>query len=154
MNPCPCGYLGHPDKACKDTQIAVDRYKSKISGPLWDRMDMHIEVPALRYYDISQSGTGEPSADVRERVKKARRRQHQRFGVQKTNGQMSVKEIKEYCPLTQDCHEVLRQAVDVMGMSARACSRLLRVSLTIADLAESPVILREHLMEAVAYRRM
>jgi magnesium chelatase family protein len=153
MNPCPCGYLGHPDKACKDTQTQIDRYKSKISGPLWDRIDMHIEVPALRYHDISQSIKGESSLDIRERVKNARKKQHKRFGVQKANAQMSAKEVKDYCLLTADCHEVLRQAVDVMGMSARACDRLLRVSRTIADLAEESTILREHLMEAIAYRQ-
>lgn len=153
MNPCPCGYLGHPDKACKDSQVQIDRYRSKISGPLWDRIDMHIEVPALRYRDLSQVEKAEPSSAIRDRVKRARKRQHERFGSVKANSQMSVKEIKEHCGLTPDCHDVLRQAMDVIGMSARACDRLLRVSLTIADLAESPVILREHLMEAIAYRQ-
>jgi len=153
MNPCPCGYLGHPDKPCKDTQIQIDRYRSKISGPLWDRIDMHIEVPALRYRDLSQAGGGESSVVIRDRVKKARQRQHLRFGAAKANSQMSAKELKEHCALTADCHEVLRQAVDVMGMSARACDRLIRVSRTIADLAESPTILREHMMEAIAYRQ-
>lgn len=153
MNPCPCGYLGHPDKPCKDTQTQIDRYRSKISGPLWDRIDMHIEVPALRYSDLSQAAKAEPSSVIRERVKEARKRQNKRFGTRKANSQMSVKELKEHCGLTSDCHDVLRQAVDVIGMSARACDRLLRVSLTIADLAESPIILREHLMEAIAYRQ-
>lgn len=153
MNPCPCGYLGHPDKPCKDTQTQIDRYKSKISGPLWDRIDMHIEVPALRYSDLSQPAKAESSAVIRERVKEARRRQHKRFGKQQANSQMSVKEIKEHCGLTSDSHEILRQAVDVIGLSARACDRLVRVSLTIADLAGSPTILTEHLMEAIAYRQ-
>jgi magnesium chelatase family protein len=153
MNPCPCGYLGHPDKPCKDTQFQIDRYRSKISGPLWDRIDMHIEVPALRYSDLSQPSKAEPSTVIRDRVKKARKRQHIRFGVTKANSQMSARDIKTYCGLTPDCHEVLRQAVDVMGMSARACDRILRVSLTISDLAESPTILKEHLMEAIAYRQ-
>jgi magnesium chelatase family protein len=153
MNPCPCGYLGHPDKACKDSQTQIDRYRGKISGPLWDRIDMHIEVPALRYNDLSVAEKAESSSVIRERVKRARKRQHERFGRIKTNSQMSAKDLKEYCRLTPDCHEILRQAMDVMGMSARACDRLLRVSLTIADLAESPTILREHLMEAIAYRQ-
>lgn len=153
MNPCPCGFLGHPDKPCKDSQIQIDRYRSKISGPLWDRMDMHIEVPALRYLDLTQPSHAESSATIRDRVKRARMRQHQRFKSPKANSQMSVKELKEFCSLTSDCHEILRQAVDVMGMSARACDRLLRVSLTIADLAESATILSEHLMEATAYRQ-
>jgi magnesium chelatase family protein len=153
MNPCPCGYLGHPDKPCKDTQTQIDRYRNKISGPLWDRIDMHIEVPALRYSDLSQVSDAEPSAVIRERVKTARSRQSKRFGMRKANSQMSVKELKEHCSLTPDSHEILRQAVDVIGMSARACDRLLRVSLTIADLAGSPRILKEHLMEAIAYRQ-
>lgn len=153
MNPCPCGYLGHPDKPCKDTQAQIDRYRNKISGPLWDRMDMHIEVPALRYHDLSLLEKTENSAAIRNRVKQARKRQYARFGVHKSNSQMSVKEIKEYCTLTTDCHDILRQAIDVIGMSARACDRLLRVSLTIADLAESPVILKDHIMEAIAYRQ-
>lgn len=153
MNPCPCGYLGHPDKACKDSQGQIDRYRSKISGPLWDRIDMHIEVPALRYSDLCQFSQAETSALIRERVKMARKRQQERFGTLKTNSRMSAKEMKVHCQLTEDCHEILRQAVDVIGISARACDRLLRVSLTIADLAESPSILREHLMEAIAYRQ-
>jgi magnesium chelatase family protein len=153
MNPCPCGYLGHPDKPCKDTEIQIDRYKSKISGPLWDRIDMHIEVPALRYSDLSRASKAEPSVAIRERVKEARKRQYKRFGMQKTNSQMSAREIKEYCSLTADCHEVLGQAVDMMGLSARACDRILRVSLTIADLAGSSTLLKEHLMEAIAYRK-
>ncbi len=152
MNPCPCGYLGHPDKPCKDTQLQIDRYRGKISGPLWDRIDMHIDVPALRYRDLTQTETSETSATVRERVKAARRRQHQRFGKCKTNSQMSSRDLREHCKLTHDCQEVLRQAIDVLGMSARACDRLLRVSLTIADLAGHPSLLKEHLMEAVSFR--
>lgn len=154
MNPCPCGYLGHPDKRCKDSQGQIDRYRSKISGPLWDRIDMHIEVPALRYHDIAQGPPGESSADIRERVKKARQRQHQRFRGPKINSQMSSREIRQFCPLSQECHEILRQAVDEMGISARACDRLIRVSLTIADLAECPNVNEEHLMEALAFRQV
>lgn len=153
MNPCPCGYLGHPDKPCKDTQMQIDRYTSKISGPLWDRIDMRIEVPALRYFDLIQAAKAESSVIIRQRVKEARRRQSQRFGKQKTNSQMSSKEIKEYCHLMSDSHEILRQAVEMNSLSVRSCDRLLRVSLTIADLAECPNILKEHLMEAIAYKQ-
>jgi len=152
MNPCPCGFLGHPDKSCKDTQVQINRYRSKISGPLWDRIDMHIEVPALRYHDISSTAAAESSAVIRKRVKEARQRQHSRFKSAKCNAQISVREVKEHCPLNAECHEVMRQAIDVIGMSARAADRLLRVALTIADLAESPRIEREHLMEALGYR--
>lgn len=154
MNPCPCGFLGHPDKPCKDTQLQIDRYRSKISGPLWDRIDMHIDVPALRYSDIIKSASAETSSTVRARVKEARKRQHQRFGMVKSNSQMSAKDIKEHCKLSADCQEVLRQAMDVLGMSARACDRILRVALTIADLAGAPAIAKDHLMEAVSYRKL
>jgi len=153
MNPCPCGYLGHPDKPCKDTQIQIDRYRNKISGPLWDRIDMHIEVPALRYSDIVQSKTSENSSVIRERVKVARKKQHHRIGPGRANSQMSAREVKEFCQLSADCQEVLRQAIDVLGMSARACDRLLKVALTIADLADQPKIAKEHLMEALSYRK-
>lgn len=153
MNPCPCGYLGHPDKPCKDTQTQIDRYRGKISGPLWDRIDMHIEVPALRYRDLIQGGDAEPSTTIRERVKSARKRQEARLGSNRTNAQMSSKELKTHCPLSLDCQESMRQAVDVMGMSARACDRLLRVARTIADMENSDAILRAHLMEAMGYRQ-
>lgn len=154
MNPCPCGYLGHPDKPCKDTQTQIDRYRGKISGPLWDRIDMHIEVPALKYGDIAQTTPGETSAVIRKRVKAARMRQFKRFGKYKTNSQMSARDLKTHCPLNSECHEVLRQAIDVLGMSARACDRLLRVALTIADLADSPRIEAAHIMEAISYRNL
>ena len=153
MNPCPCGYLGHPDKPCKDTQTQIDRYRSRISGPLWDRIDMHIEVPALSYNDISATTFSENSETIRDRVKEVRLRQKTRFGILKTNSQMSAKEIKIHCALTADCLDLMRQAVDVVGISARACDRLLRVSRTIADLSNEPHILKEHLMEALAYRQ-
>lgn len=153
MNPCPCGYLGHPDKPCKDSMGQIERYRSKISGPLWDRIDMHIEVPALRYGDLIGSSTGESSAVVKARVKEARACQHRRLGGCKTNGQMSTREVKEHCALTADCHDVLRQAIDVTGISARACDRLLRVARTIADLAGEPRVLKDHLMEAITFRR-
>lgn len=154
MNPCPCGYAGHPDKVCKDTEAQVSRYLGKISGPLWDRLDMHIEVPALKYQDMVLGSSGETSAVVRERVKEVRKRQFKRFGMHKTNAQMSARELKEHCQLSKECHEVLRQAVDVLGMSARACNRLMKVGLTIADMSGSPSVTEEHLMEALAYRKV
>lgn len=154
MNPCPCGLLGHPDKPCKDTQAQIDRYRGKISGPLWDRIDMHIEVPALRYRDIAQKTPGETSEIIRERVKAARRRQQQRFGKIWTNGQMSAKEMKQFIPIDAPCQNILQQAIDVMGISARACDRLLRVALTIADLEGSSSIKQEHLMEAINFRNL
>jgi len=154
MNPCPCGMLGHPDKNCKDTQLQIDRYRGKISGPLWDRIDMHIDVPAQRYKDMMQGQTGESSADIRKRVVAAREIQRKRFGKAKTNAQMSSKELKQHAQLNQECHSLLRQAVDVMGMSARACDRLVKVARTIADLSGSENVQEDHLMEAISFRNL
>lgn len=153
MNPCPCGFLGHPDKRCKDSQLQVDRYLSKISGPLLDRIDMLIVVPPLPYRDIIQPGQAESSAVVRERVKAARAKQSKRFNGNKANAQMTASDIKKHCPLTPDCHEVIRQAMDYLNLSARGCDRLIRVSRTIADLADSAEILKEHLLEAITFRK-
>lgn len=154
MNPCPCGLLGHPEKRCKDSPIQISRYRNKISAPLWDRIDMHIEVPALRYRDIMQGTPGEPSAEIRNRVTMARNKQSQRFGRPKTNAQMSSKELRQYAPLSMECQDLLREAIDVMGISARACDRLVRVSRTIADLANEPNIQAHHLMEAISFRNL
>lgn len=154
MNPCPCGFLGHPDKACKDTSTQIERYRSKISGPLWDRIDMHIEVPALRYKDLMQGQAAEPSSSIRARVVAARERQYKRFGKVKTNAQMSSRELKLHAALGSECHELLRQAMDVMGISARACDRLIRVAKTISDLAGEDTIHSDHLMEAISFRNL
>ncbi len=154
MNPCPCGYLGHPDKRCRDTQLQIDRYQNKISGPLWDRIDMHIEVPALRYREMVDSTPGESSAVVRSRVVAARGRQKQRFGIERTNALMSSRELTQYAGLDVTCKELLREVIDGMGISARACDRLIRVSRTIADLDGAATIRREHVMEAISFRNM
>lgn len=153
MNPCPCGYLGHPDKPCKDSKTEIERYQGKISGPLRDRIDMHIEVPAIRYKDMIDAQHGESSKTIRERVKKARERQQKRFLSAKTNASMSAAEIKEFIKLNNASNEILRQAVDVMGFSARGCSRILRVARTIADLSEESEVREEHIMEAISYRQ-
>lgn len=152
MNPCPCGYFGHPDKPCKDSPQQIERYQGKISGPLLDRIDIHLQVPALRYKDIVNGAQGEASAVIRERVERARERQIKRFGKIQTNAQMSSKEIKIFCALNESCQELLREAIDQMGMSARAADRLCRVALTIADLMEAPSISHEHLLEAINFR--
>lgn len=152
MNPCPCGYLGHPDKACRDTEIQIKRYRGKISGPLWDRLDMHIEVPALRYKDMAQGIVGESSMSIRERVLKAREVQYRRYGKAKCNAQMDSSDLKKYCLLDDACQDVLRHATDVMGVSTRACYRLIKVARTIADLSWSDAIQRDHVMEAINFR--
>lgn len=152
MNPCPCGMLGHPKKRCTDSEAQIARYRSKISGPLWDRIDMHIEVPALDHNQMFQGAFGESSAVVRARVMEARERQHRRLGHAKTNSLMSAKELQEHAMITASMHDLLRQAIDMMGISARACDRLLKVARTIADLAGAPTILEEHMMEAMSFR--
>lgn len=152
MNPCPCGLLGHPDKRCKDTQPQIDRYRGKISGPLWDRLDMHIEVPALRYKDMMERTKGEASSVIRSRIIEARARQKHRFNEPRTNSQMTSRELQTYAPLNSECLKILRDAIDVMGISARACDRLIRLSRTIADLQGEESIRGDHLMEAVSFR--
>ena len=152
MNPCPCGYLGHPDKECRDNEAQILRYKSKISGPLLDRLDMHLEVPALRYKDLMKGENAESSFEVRERVKAARQRQHKRFGEQITNAQMSSRQLKAYFPLNSSCQLLMQDAVDRRGMSVRAHDSIHRLAATIADLEDSDTIAEEHLLEALSYR--
>lgn len=152
MNPCPCGYLGHPEKPCKDTEIQIHRYRSKISGPLWDRFDMHLDVPPLKYKELLALESGEPSSAIRERIAKARKVQTTRFGKAKTNSEMTSKDLKQHASLHGECRELLQRALESMGISARACDRLIRVSRTIADLDGSQGIASEHLMEALSFR--
>lgn len=154
MNPCPCGYLGHAEKPCKDTETQIERYRGKISGPLWDRFDMHIEVPALRYQEMIEESVNESSDTIRERVKQARMRQHRRLGQARSNSQLTSKELKQHCAFDNTCQNLIRTAVEVIGLSMRACDRVIRVARTIADLAESPKITQEHLLEAINFRNM
>lgn len=154
MNPCPCGYLGHPDKPCRDSELQVARYRGRISGPLLDRIDMHIDVPALRYNDIIASTVAESSAVVRERVCMARERQYMRLGLGKTNGEMLPREVKKFAVLDNACHGLLRQAIDALGASARSVDRLIKVARTIADLADAESIRAEHMLEAISFRHM
>jgi magnesium chelatase family protein len=155
MNPCPCGYLGHPSKRCQDTQTQIDRYSHKISGPLWDRLDMHIDVPALKQGEMMQLDEGESSEQVRTRVKQARERQKSRFGTHlKTNSLMNSAELKHYCTLQREGQHLMRQTIDNMGISARGFDRLLRVALTVADLEDCDRIETHHLMEALGFRQL
>ncbi|MGZ3633703.1 MAG: YifB family Mg chelatase-like AAA ATPase [Parachlamydiaceae bacterium] len=154
MNPCPCGNLGHPRKTCNDSPLQIERYKRKISGPLLDRIDMHIEVPALDYTTMMTTGEGESSKVVRQRVHAARQRQHKRFGKVQTNGEMSARDIKMHAPLNPACHDLLRQAIDLWGASARSCDRIVKVAQTIADLAEDDHVQEHHLLEAINFRNI
>jgi magnesium chelatase family protein len=157
LNPCPCGYHGDPSHDCVCTPLQIQRYMGRISGPLLDRIDIHIEVPAVKFKELSGKPTGEPSKAVRERVNAARRVQLERFKDEKSifcNAHMETKEIHKYCPIGEDSKELLRQAITQLGLSARAYDRILKVGRTIADLECAPDILPQHISEAIQYRSL
>lgn len=157
MNPCPCGYYGDPTHTCVCTPGQIQRYMNKISGPLLDRIDIQCEITPVPFKDISRTKPGEPSADIRERVLKARAIQTERFQNHKgiyCNAQMAERMIHQYAEPNQDGVEMLRVAMERMSLSARAYSRILKVARTIADLAASPEVLTEHLAEAISYRNL
>jgi magnesium chelatase family protein len=157
LNPCPCGYHGDPSHDCVCTPLQIQRYMGRISGPLLDRIDIHIEVPAVKFKELSGKPTGEPSKAVRERVNAARRVQLERFKDEKSifcNAHMETKEIHKYCPIGGDSKELLRQAITHLGLSARAYDRILKVGRTIADLESAPDILPQHISEAIQYRSL
>jgi magnesium chelatase family protein len=155
MNPCPCGNLGDTRRECTCQPSQVQRYLAKISGPLLDRIDMHMEVPGLKYADISSNEpSGETSAVIRERVQKARNMQRERFKADsiRCNSHMGPKQVKKHCITTDDAKELLKAAILNLGISARAYDRILKVARTIADLSDSDVIRAEHISEAIQYR--
>ena len=157
MNPCPCGYYNHPDKECTCTPMMRQKYMSRISGPLLDRIDIHIEVVPVPFEKLSGKEQLETSAQIRERVTRARNIQQERFadlqGVH-CNAQMSPRLIRKYCALTNECSDMIKIAMEKIGLSARAYDRILKVSRTIADLAGEPDIKPEHLAEAIQYRSL
>lgn len=157
MNPCPCGYYNHPTKECTCKPGQVETYLSRISGPLLDRIDLHIETFPIPYEELATKKPGEKSAVVRERVVKARMIQVERFadvpGIH-CNAQMTSKMIQKYCDLDEQCGLVLKNAMERLGLSARARDRILKVSRTIADLAGAESIHAEHLAEAIQYRSL
>jgi magnesium chelatase family protein len=154
MNPCPCGYLGDPRHACKCTPLQIERYLGRISGPLLDRIDLHIEVPAVPFQELSAQADGTSSAAMREQVQKARAAQRQRFGADghTLNSRMTTRQLRRHCALDEEGKGLLRQAMEELGLSARAHDRILRVSRTIADLEGSPDIKAGHVVEAIGYR--
>jgi magnesium chelatase family protein len=160
MNPCPCGYAGDPRHACACSPQKIRHYRSKISGPLLDRIDIHIEVPALKYDDISTKRAGESSVAVAERVARARRTQLDRFAATSSrhpvysNAQMGPQLIRRFCPVSTQSDEILRAAIDRLGLSARAYHRVLKVARTIADLEDKESIQPSHITEAVQYRTL
>lgn len=156
MNPCPCGFFGHPTRTCICSQNAVRKYLNKISGPMLDRLDLHIEVPPVDYKSLSSAAPCETSAQIRERVNKARRIQVKRYeGTGITcNARLTPDMLKEYCKTTDDANEYLRISFDRLGMSARAYDRILKVARTVADLEGSEIIKKSHIFTAISFRSL
>src|SRR5579863_2718267 len=156
MNPCPCGFFNDPSRECTCTPPMIQRYVSKISGPLLDRIDIHIDMPAVKYRELRDDSGGETSTQIRERVMKARDRQLERYQGEKiySNAQMSSRQIRKYCNISADCERLLENAMTRLGLSARAHDRILKVSRTIADLDAAEDISSAHVSEAIQYRSL
>ncbi len=156
MNPCPCGYLGDAKHACKCSPPQIEKYMGRISGPLLDRIDLHIEVPVVAFQELSASADGTSSATMRKQVNEARRRQRERFGPDshRLNGRMTTRQLRKYCPLDAEGRKLLQTAMEDLGLSARAHDRILRVARTIADLEGSADLQAAHVMEAIGYRSL
>ncbi|MBW2129300.1 MAG: YifB family Mg chelatase-like AAA ATPase [Deltaproteobacteria bacterium] len=156
MNPCPCGFLGDPKRECTCTRLQIQRYRSKISGPLMDRIDIHTDVPAVPFKDLASEDAGETSAEILGRVKKAREIQKERFSRLKVhvNADMESRHIRRYCSLEAGSMDLLENAMDRFALSARAHARILKISRTIADLEGSPEIRSHHVAEAIQYRTL
>jgi magnesium chelatase family protein len=157
MNPCPCGHSGSAAQACSCSEIDIQRYRARVSGPLMDRIDIHVTVPAVRYRDLSPTREGETSQALGEWVRRARARQIARFSrVRGThcNAQMTPRQIRRFCEVDPESSALLQNVIDRVGMSARAYDRILKVARTIADLEESEAILSRHVSEAISYRTL
>jgi len=154
LNPCPCGYSGDRVRGCTCSPHAVRKYLSKLSGPLLDRIDIHVEVPRLPYTALAHTGTAESSSAVRARVEAARIRQRERLGGEGSNAGMAAKRLRDLCVLDDAGRALLASAVGKLHLSARAHDRILRVARTIADLAHSQGIMSQHLAEAIGYRSL
>ena len=155
--PCFCGNFTDPSKECTCTPLQIQKYMAKISGPLLDRIDLHIEVPAVKYKELSSRAEGESSQQIRRRVVAARAIQMRRFAGRKgmySNADMQSKDILSYCRLDSEGEELLKMAITKLGLSARAYDRILKVGRTIADLTHSYKIKPEHISEAIQYRSL
>jgi magnesium chelatase family protein len=157
MNPCPCGYFGDPVHPCSCGALAIERYRSRISGPLLDRIDIHLEVPAVAYRDLASEQCGETSSTIRQRVERARAVQRVRFREQRgvyANAHMGSRDLRRHCRLHDSVETVLRQAVGRLNLSARAYHRVLKIARTIADLAGANELTTAHVSEAIQYRSL
>jgi magnesium chelatase family protein len=157
LNPCPCGYYTDPRHTCTCLPQQIQRYMSRISGPLLDRIDIHVEVPALSYEELAQKKPGEDSASMRQKVAAARARQTERFAGEKKifcNAHMESRHIRKFCELSADSQSMLKMAIEKLGLSARAYDRILKVARTIADLDGQSSIASPHIAEAIQYRSL
>jgi magnesium chelatase family protein len=157
MNPCPCGYLGDTVRDCRCAPIDIERYRSRVSGPLLDRIDIHLEVPAVAHRDLTGTLEHESSAIIRARVEQAREAQRQRFRSQAgvyANAHMGARDLRRHCRLDGPVESLLRDAVDRLGLSARAYHRVLKIARTIADLDGAAELSTRHVSEAVQYRSL
>ncbi len=156
MNPCPCGYRSDPRRACTCTQPQVEKYLGRIPGPLLDRIDLHVEVPAVPFAQLTEAPPGPTSADILTQVLTARARQHERFGQRGpvVNGRMTPRQVRRHCPLKPESASLLKAAMEELGLSARAHDKILRVARTMADLEGTESIQPHHVAEAVGYRSL
>lgn len=156
MNPCPCGYFGHPTKPCTCSSSLVTRYLNRISGPLLDRLDLHIEVPPVEFDQLSSSKEEESSAAIKKRVDEARKIQFQRFANTSIacNAKIPPSLLRQFCQMSESANLLLKNAFKTLDLSARAYDRILKVSRTIADLDRSELIQSPHIAEAIQYRSL
>ncbi len=156
LHGCHCGYFGDRRRTCRCSSTQIRQYQARISGPLLDRIDIHVEVPSLPYREITERNFSEDSQTIRSRVQQARKRQEERLTGQNAavNASMSDRQIKDYCRLNEDCRNLLEMAMEKLGLSIRAYTRIIKVARTIADLEGTADIASSHIAEAIQYRTL